>query len=135
MISKVHGSVNTWTHSMSYLLNGSDIKIRRTVYETERPMGKHGGHAGNGTSPGNVIWRFYRTYEQYWRWERLSTDRTVIARSIKGYSDYEACIENAEKNGYRLWAAGPSLRPLPGPRFKVPHTYLFKTNRKAREVH
>jgi hypothetical protein len=46
----------------------------------------------------NFIWRFYRDQERLWRWQRLSTDKSVIAESparqrAKG-------LANAKLEGY-----------------------------------
>jgi len=48
----------------------------------------------------NLIWRFYRDDGRQRRWQRLSADRTVIAESNMGYTDYEVCVVNAQGKGY-----------------------------------
>ena len=55
------------------------------------------------------IWRFYADERQEWRWQQLTTDRTVIAESNASYKKYEACIVDAESNGYVMQLAQPKL--------------------------
>lgn len=55
----------------------------------------------------NFIWRFYRDPERLWRWQRLATDKSVIAESPAAYNEYEGCIANAAKEGYVFEPAQP----------------------------
>ena len=61
----------------------------------------------------NFIWRFYRDPERLWRWQRLSTDKSVVAESPAAYHEYEGCIANAQQEGYVFeptQAGAPSAR-------------------------
>ncbi len=71
-------------------------------------------------APNTLIWHFYSTADLSWRWERLKSDRTIIARSSRAYTAYEDCLADAEEHGYRF-SPSQSSRPPPGPKFKVPH--------------
>jgi len=48
----------------------------------------------------NFIWRFYVDQDHRWRWQRLSTDRAVVAESLADYKEYEGCLANAKDEGY-----------------------------------
>jgi hypothetical protein len=48
----------------------------------------------------NFVWRFYMDPEHRWRWQRLSSDRSVLAESPAGYKEYEGCMANARDEGY-----------------------------------
>lgn len=48
----------------------------------------------------NSIWRFYVDQDRRWRWQRLATDRGVIAESRMAYKEYEKCLANAQEEGY-----------------------------------
>lgn len=48
----------------------------------------------------NFIWRFYVDPDHRWRWQRLSSDRSVVAESRAAYKEYEGCLANAKDEGY-----------------------------------
>ncbi len=48
----------------------------------------------------NSIWRFYTGQDQRWRWQCLSTDKSVILESSAAYKEYEGCMANAREQGY-----------------------------------
>lgn len=48
----------------------------------------------------NAIWRFYQDDERHWRWQRLATDRSVLAESAQGHTAYDKCVTDAEVQGY-----------------------------------
>jgi hypothetical protein len=50
----------------------------------------------------NFIWRFYRDPERLWRWQRLSTDKSVIAESAEAFNEYEGCLAAAKQEGYKF---------------------------------
>lgn len=47
-----------------------------------------------------AIWRFYVDQDRRWRWQRLSMDRSVLSESRLAYKEYEACLANAQNEGY-----------------------------------
>lgn len=55
------------------------------------------------------IWRFYADEHREWRWQQLTTDRTVIAESRASYKKYEACVVDAESKGYVVQPVQPRL--------------------------
>lgn len=57
----------------------------------------------------NAIWRFYQDGNQRWRWQRMSTDRTVVSECSKGHKEYDECVADAQTHGYVLEAAQPKL--------------------------
>ena len=57
----------------------------------------------------NFIWRFYRDQERLWRWQRLSTDKSVIAESQAAYNEYEGCLASAQQEGYIFEPAQPGV--------------------------
>jgi len=65
----------------------------------------------------NSVWRIYRDEDHWWRWQRVSTDRVVLAQSRTRFSEYDRCLADAESNGYLFQPSqskrvrGPSLRP------------------------
>jgi hypothetical protein len=48
----------------------------------------------------NSIWRFYKDESRQWRWQQVSVSRVVLSESARGYAAYEACIADAEEQGY-----------------------------------
>ncbi|MGH8667527.1 MAG: hypothetical protein ACREUX_25005 [Burkholderiales bacterium] len=48
----------------------------------------------------NSIWRFYKDESRQWRWQQVSVSRVVLSESSRGYAAYEACIADAEGQGY-----------------------------------
>ena len=59
-----------------------------------------------------VTWRFFVGEDLRWRWQQLTTDRSVIAESQTSYEDYECCIAAARSDGYIYHAAqGKLVRP------------------------
>lgn len=48
----------------------------------------------------NYIWRFYVDQDRRWRWQRLATDRSLLAESRTAYKEYESCLANAQSEGY-----------------------------------
>lgn len=48
----------------------------------------------------NLIWRFYLDKSRQWRWQHLAFNRDVVAESSKGYTEYAACVEDAQAHGY-----------------------------------
>jgi hypothetical protein len=48
----------------------------------------------------NFVWRFYMDPEHRWRWQRLSSDRSVLSESLAGYKEYAGCLANAKGEGY-----------------------------------
>lgn len=48
----------------------------------------------------NSIWRFYKDESRQWRWQQVSVGRVVLSESSRGYAAYEACIADAEAQGY-----------------------------------
>lgn len=57
----------------------------------------------------NVTWRFYADEDGLWRWEQLSEERDVVARSRVTYDGYEQCIAAARDIGY-VFEAAPAKR-------------------------
>lgn len=53
----------------------------------------------------NSIWRFYKDESRQWRWQQVSVSRVVLSESARGYAAYEACIADAETQGYVYVAA------------------------------
>jgi hypothetical protein len=59
-----------------------------------------------------VTWRFFVGDDTRWRWQQLSTDRSVVAESQTSYDDYECCVAAARAQGYVYHAAqGRLVRP------------------------
>jgi len=50
----------------------------------------------------NVIWRFYLDQHRLWRWQQLGFSSDVVAASLKGFKEYQDCVENAESQGYNF---------------------------------
>ena len=48
----------------------------------------------------NSIWRFYKDESRQWRWQQVSVSRVVLSESSRAYPAYEACVANAEEQGY-----------------------------------
>jgi hypothetical protein len=48
----------------------------------------------------NTIWRFYLDESRQWRWQQVSVSRVVLAESQRAYKAYEACVADAESQGY-----------------------------------
>lgn len=48
----------------------------------------------------STIWRFYRNSGR-WRWQRLNMDRSVEVEAPAGFSQYQDCVADARKNGFR----------------------------------
>jgi hypothetical protein len=48
----------------------------------------------------NSIWRFYKDESRQWRWQQVSVGRVVLSESARGYAAYEACIADAQSQGY-----------------------------------
>jgi len=48
----------------------------------------------------NSIWRFYTGQDRRWRWQCLSTDKSVILESLAAYKEYEGCMADAREQGY-----------------------------------
>jgi uncharacterized protein YegP (UPF0339 family) len=48
----------------------------------------------------NSIWRFYLDQNRQWRWQHLAFNLDVVAKSPKGYKEYEGCVDNAQAHGY-----------------------------------
>ena len=65
----------------------------------------------------NVIWRFFLDQNNRWKWQQLSTDRTVVAESPTAYKEYEACLASAKARGH-------VYMPAQGARFQIrPHRF------------
>jgi hypothetical protein len=56
-----------------------------------------------------IAWRFYVGEDGLWRWEQLSEDRQVVARSRMSYDGYEQCVAAARNIGY-VFEAAPEKR-------------------------
>jgi hypothetical protein len=50
----------------------------------------------------NYVWRFFNDSGHNWRWQCLTVANDVILESETGFSEYEKCIADAQKNGYVL---------------------------------
>jgi hypothetical protein len=48
----------------------------------------------------NGIWRFYKDESRQWRWQQISVTRVVMSESTRGYPAYEACVADAQSQGY-----------------------------------
>ncbi len=53
----------------------------------------------------NVVWRFFQDEQQHWKWQQLSSDKSVVGESKAGYSDYEACLADARDHGHNFLPA------------------------------
>ena len=58
----------------------------------------------------NVIWRFFVDGNQHWKWQQIGAGQSVVAESAKGYTNYEACMEDARDQGY-VFTASKGRRP------------------------
>lgn len=59
----------------------------------------------------NYIWRFYVDQDRRWRWQRLSSDRSLVAESRAAYKEYESCVTNAQNEGYDFQPSQSKLVP------------------------
>jgi hypothetical protein len=58
------------------------------------------------------VWRFYVAEDGGWRWQKLSSERQVIAECPISHPDYESCVVAAHAEGYVHAAAqGRLTRP------------------------
>ena len=73
----------------------------------------------------NLIWRFFSGADGRWSWQHLTLDQTILEASDAEYREYEGCVANAEKHGYRF-AASKSTRP---------EQKLFKKERRSYVLH
>ena len=48
----------------------------------------------------STIWRFFLDESKQWRWQRVSVARVVVADSQRSFPAYEACVADAEAQGY-----------------------------------
>jgi hypothetical protein len=48
----------------------------------------------------NMIWRFFLDDARKWRWQQVSVSRVVVADSQGSFDGYEACVADAEAQGY-----------------------------------
>ncbi len=62
------------------------------------------------SNPPNTIWRFHLDENKQWRWQQVSVSRQVLAESQRGYAAYEACVADAETQGYVFV---PAVRTVP----------------------
>jgi hypothetical protein len=69
------------------------------------------------------IWRFYLDERAQWRWQRLSTNKVVIAESQVAFADYKQCVEDAHGKGYLLDSAEAKLKRMRGERSLVGTSY------------
>lgn len=53
----------------------------------------------------NLVWRFFSDSNHHWDWQRLTFDGEVVERSKSVYSQYDACLANASKHGYKSFPA------------------------------
>src|SRR4051812_46107135 len=59
-----------------------------------------------------VTWRFFIDSDMRWKWQQLSTDRSVVAESQTSYDDYDCCVAAARAQGYVYHVAqGRLVRP------------------------
>lgn len=70
----------------------------------------------------DLTWHFYANTERMWRWERLSADKVVVERSATVYDNYDACVADAQKHGYR-YSVAKSTRPPRTPSIRYPRSY------------
>jgi len=57
----------------------------------------------------SITWRFYIGEDGLWRWEQLSEESEVVARSRSSYDSYERCVAAARDIGY-VFEAAPARR-------------------------
>jgi len=85
------------------------------------------------------IWRFYVDAYARWRWQRLSVNKVVTAKSTVGFADYEQCVDDARSKGYLLQSNQAKLQPTRGERSLVGTSYNLTLataeNRHVSEVH
>ena len=48
----------------------------------------------------NTIWRFFLDESKKWRWQQVSVSRVVVPDSQQSFEAYEACVADAEAQGY-----------------------------------
>ena len=61
----------------------------------------HPAQAGQlGDMPGRTVWRFFMTKERSWKWQRVTASGSMVDESNEAYPDYDACVTNAQRNGY-----------------------------------
>lgn len=59
-----------------------------------------------------LIWRFFSGEDKRWRWQQMADNRSVVAESSSSYSSYDACIADAQAEGYLFEPAqGKLVRP------------------------
>ena len=80
----------------------------------------------------DLTWHFYANDERMWRWERLSADKAVVESSAALYDDYDACIADAQKHGYR-YSVAKSTRPPRKPSLRYPRSYAKVRSRSQQE--
>ena len=80
----------------------------------------------------DLTWHFYANAEGMWRWERLSADKVVVESSAAVYDDYDACIADAQKHGYR-YSLAKSTRPPRTPTIRYPRSYAKVRSRSQQE--
>jgi hypothetical protein len=71
----------------------------------------------------NKVWRFFSDGNHKWRWELRRCDNTVVKASGAGFKEYEACVKNAEENGYRF-SPSRSTRAAQSPSHKPRSLHL-----------
>lgn len=48
----------------------------------------------------STIWRFY-VEGGNWRWQKLNMDRSVDVEAPAGFNEYQDCVADARKSGFK----------------------------------
>jgi hypothetical protein len=56
-----------------------------------------------------VKWRFHRSVDRRWRWQKIAADQTVI-ESRESFASYSECIADAAGEGYQPLPSTAGLR-------------------------
>jgi hypothetical protein len=56
-----------------------------------------------------VKWRFHRSTDRRWRWQKIAADQTVI-ESRESFASYSECIADAAGEGYKPLPSTAGLR-------------------------
>jgi hypothetical protein len=56
-----------------------------------------------------VKWRFHRSVDRRWRWQKIAADQTVI-ESRESFTSYSECIADAAGEGYQPLPSTAGLR-------------------------
>ncbi len=58
-----------------------------------------------------MVWRFYVGDDCRWRWQKMSSDGSLVfTQSVESYDDYDECVGAARAAGYVFREAQQSSR-------------------------